>query len=167
MLINYAADVDYPDFDYEKDIPEVIKKVVELEGIELDFEINLTFTDNETIKGVNKEFRGIDSATDVLSFPTIDFESPADMSFMEDELTLINVMNMDTQCVMLGDIMISVERAKEQALEYGHSLRREICFLVAHSTLHLLGYDHMTEEEAKIMEEKQENALKALGINRD
>ena len=166
MIVNITSDTDYPDFDYEKDIPDVINKVMELEGISYDFEINLSFTDNKNIQKINKEFRNIDAPTDVLSFPTIEYDSPSDFSFLDDEINLISVKNMDTGFIMLGDILISLEKAKEQALNYGHNLRREVCFLVAHSTLHLLGYDHMTEKESKVMEEKQNKALSLLNINR-
>jgi len=107
--------------------------------------VSITFTDNESIRELNREYRDIDRATDVLSFP------------MDDE----------GDDVVLGDIVISLERAKEQAIEYGHSLEREISFLCVHSTLHLLGYDHETgEEDEKEMFMKQEEILKILGQNR-
>ena len=120
-------------------------------------------TDNEEIKRVNAEFRSINAPTDVLSFPMIPFETPADYSVVEDQ---DEYFDLDTDELLLGDVMISVDRVFSQAEEYGHSTEREFSFLFAHSMLHLLGYDHMEPEEAAVMEAKQAQALKALGINR-
>ena len=111
----------------------------------------------------NTEFRGIERATDVLSFPMLPFETPADYSVAEDDESCFDL---DSGELLLGDIMISAERAAAQAEEYGHSVKREFCFLVAHSMLHLLGYDHMTPEEAADMEARQAKALEELGITR-
>ena len=120
-------------------------------------------TDNEEIKRVNAEFRSINAPTDVLSFPMIPFETPADYSVVEDQ---DEYFDLDTDELLLGDVMISVDRVFSQAEEYGHSTEREFSFLFAHSMLHLLGYDHMEPEEAAVMEAKQAQALKVLGINR-
>ncbi len=133
-------------------IEDVIKAALEYEKIKNDCEISVTIVDNEQIHQLNKQFRNIDRATDVLSFPLIDFQ--------KEQLPPDNVK------VYLGDIVISIERAAEQAIEYGHSLQREIGFLTAHSMLHLLGYDHMLPEEEKIMFKKQEEILKSLGLKR-
>ncbi|MDO4617027.1 MAG: rRNA maturation RNase YbeY [Lachnospiraceae bacterium] len=152
------------DFDCEKTAEEVINRVLDDEGCPYESEVSLTFVDNEEIHRLNKEFRQIDRPTDVLSFPMIDFAAPADYAPLEAEDA--EGFNPETGELMLGDIVISVERAKEQAAEYGHDLRREISFLIAHSMLHLLGYDHMEPEEAAVMEAKQEAALTALGITR-
>ncbi len=111
------------------------------------FEVELTLCGDEEIHGINKEFRGIDRPTDVLSFPMMEFSMPQIY-------------------VSLGNIVLSVETARRQAEEYGHSLKRELCFLCAHSALHLLGYDHETEEERQEMEAKQREILDALGIKR-
>ena len=110
--------------------------------------------DNEEIHQINKQFRGIDRPTDVLSFPQLTFE--------EGEIMDRN----EKGEVVLGDIIISLERAREQAEEYGHSLKREIAFLTAHSMLHLLGYDHMEPEEEKEMFAKQKEILELAGIPR-
>jgi probable rRNA maturation factor len=134
-----------------------------MEECPYDAQVNLVLTDNEEIKRVNTEFRDIQAPTDVLSFPMIDFETPADYSILEED---DSCFDLDTDELLLGDIMISAEKVIAQANEYGHSVKREFCFLVAHSMLHLLGYDHMTPEEAKIMEGKQAQALDALGITR-
>ena len=126
--------------------------------------INLLLTDNEGIHAYNKEYRDIDKETDVLSFPNVDYETAGDFSAAEKSKA--ECFDLDSGELMLGDIIISVDKVKEQALEYGHSELREFAFLVAHSMFHLCGYDHMTEEEAAIMEHKQEEVLSALGIAR-
>ena len=112
---------------------------------------------------MNTEFREIHAPTDVLSFPMIPFETPADYAIVEEDQSYFDL---DTDELLLGDIMISVDKVFAQAEEYGHSVTREFCFLVAHSMLHLLGYDHMTPEEAVVMENKQRTALDELGITR-
>lgn len=149
--------------DCENLAKEVAQKVLELEGCPYDAQVTLVLTDNEEIKRVNTEFRGIEAPTDVLSFPMIPFEAPADFALVEEDESYFDL---DTDELLLGDIMISAERAAAQASEYGHSVQREFCFLVAHSMLHLLGYDHMEPEEASVMEAKQAKALEDLGITR-
>lgn len=141
--------------DYKLD-KELIKTVVsaslEYEGIKNDCEVSFTLTDNDTIHALNKKHRNIDRATDVLSFPLIDFENE-------------NIEDIKGT-IYLGDIIISIERALAQAEEYGHSPERELGFLTAHSMLHLLGYDHMTDAEEKVMFFKQEEILKSVGLTR-
>jgi probable rRNA maturation factor len=128
--------------------------VLKMEGFEGAAEISVTFVDNEQIRELNAEYRNKDSATDVLSFP-----------LGEDA---VYDTNMETGALLLGDIIISVPRAIEQAEMYGHSLRREIGFLTVHSMLHLLGYDHENEGiEAVRMREKEEQVLNKLGLKRD
>ena len=144
----------------------VALKVLETEGCEYDTEIGLTITDDEGIHELNREFRGIDSPTDVLSFPNISFEREGDFSVVESEQKP-DLIDPESGRLMLGDIVINEKRVREQAVEYGHSEKREFAFLVAHSMLHLCGYDHMEEEEAKVMEGKQEEVLNSLGITRD
>ncbi|MDL2286997.1 rRNA maturation RNase YbeY [Eubacteriales bacterium OttesenSCG-928-G02] len=132
----------------EDAIKSVIKAAVADEYPEHMFEVNLTICDDAYIKEINKQYRGKNTATDVLSFPMLDFDTP------------------DIQ-VLLGDIIISVEKAIQQADEYGHTLHRELCFLAVHSALHLLGYDHeATEEDRLYMEEKQEYILNIYDIKR-
>lgn len=124
-----------------------------------DVEISLTFTDNEAIRELNLESRGKDSATDVLSFPMLEQDDDGTLIIYDEDVV--------DGYVLLGDIVISSERAVAQAEEYGHSLVREMCFLAVHSVLHLLGYDHeRSEEEEKIQFEKQEQILTNLGITR-
>lgn len=141
----------------------VAEKVLDMEECPYETQINLILTDNQEIQRVNREFRNINAPTDVLSFPMIPFGTPGDYEILEEE---DSYFDLDTGELILGDIMISIPRMESQAREYGHSQIREFCFLVAHSILHLLGYDHMTPEEAKIMEEKQSKALEELGISR-
>lgn len=125
-----------------------------LEHFEEDAQVSITVTDNEEIQILNLEHRAIDAPTDVLSFPL------GEGGVFDRDL--------DTGEVLLGDIVLSVEKAKEQAEEYGHSLERELAFLTVHSMLHLLGYDHEQGEEARqVMRRKEEAVLARLGLTRD
>ena len=153
------------DFDYEEVIEAVINKTLETENCPYETEVNVLLTGNGEIHTANKEFRGIDRPTDVLSFPMVDYEFPSDFSFVNKNPE--SYLNPETDELLLGDIMISVDKVYEQANEYGHSRKREFAFLIAHSMLHLLGYDHVDEAERKVMEEKQEAILNALGITRN
>lgn len=130
-----------------------------------DYSLNVTFTDDKEIREINKEYRDMDKSTDVLSFPAIDFEVPGDFSFIAEDDA--DYFDMDTDELILGDIMISLEHAHAQAEEYGHSFRREIAFLITHSLLHLSGFDHMTDEERTEMEALQDEILNTLGITRE
>lgn len=131
-------------------IRNAIKATLEFEDFYGECEVSVTFTDNEGIRVLNKDYRGIDSATDVLSFPLNDFSSD---EFEEDEE------------IALGDIVLSLEKAREQAYTYGHSFEREVAFLCVHSTLHLLGYDHETgEEDENDMRYRQREIMKLLGL---
>ena len=166
MTLNFEAEVNVPfDFDVEALAGEVINFTLEHEDFPYEPEVNLTLVDNEGIHAINKEFREIDRPTDVLSFPQVEYESPADFSWAEEHE--MDCFDPDTGELFLGDIVISLDKVKEQAEKYNHSVRREFAFLVAHSMLHLLGYDHMTPEEAKDMESRQSAALEHLGITRD
>ena len=156
-----------PEFDLKKTAEKVVKFVLSKENCKVSCEVCLTISSEEEIRAVNKEYREIDKATDVLSFPGYDFESPAGFDEAEGQPDFAMNINPDTGNFLLGDIMICANRVISQAKEYGHSELREFAFLVAHSTLHLIGYDHMTKKEAKIMEDKQEAYLSGLGITRD
>ena len=162
MQIDYETDREIG-IEYEELAEKVVQKVLNMEGCPYDAQVNLVLTDNEEIQRVNTEFREIAAPTDVLSFPMIPFETPADYAIVEEDESYFDL---DTDELLLGDIMISVDKVFAQAEEYGHSVTREFCFLVAHSMLHLLGYDHMTPEEAVVMENKQRTALDELGITR-
>ena len=153
------------DFDYEEVIEAVINKTLETENCPYETEVNVLLTGNNEIHEVNKEYREIDRPTDVLSFPMVDYEQPSDFSSVEKNPE--SYLNPETDELLLGDIMISVDKVYEQADEYGHSRKREFAFLIAHSMLHLLGYDHIDEAERKVMEVKQEAILDALGITRN
>ena len=132
-------------------IKSVINECLDYEGYSDDYEVSLSFVTNDEIRTLNRDYRGIDKVTDVLSFPLLT-DDEFDVEYEEQSL---------------GDIVISIERANEQAKEYNHSFEREICFLVCHSMFHLLGYDHMEEEEAKEMHSKEEEVLNKLSITRD
>lgn len=162
LQIDYETDREIG-IEYEELAKKVVQKVLDMEGCPYDAQVNLVLTDNEEIQRVNTEFREIPAPTDVLSFPMIPFETPADYTIVEEDESYFDL---DTDELLLGDIMISVDKVFAQAEEYGHSVTREFCFLVAHSMLHLLGYDHMTPEEAVVMENKQRTALDELGITR-
>lgn len=136
-------------------INRVVKATLENENFEKDAEVSVSFVDNETIHKLNLEYRGKDKPTDVLSFPMTDGDEKN------------GDIDLSTGAVMLGDIIISAEKAMEQANEYGHGIEREICFLAVHSTLHLLGYDHETsEDDEKYMNQTQEAILQKIGLTR-
>lgn len=164
FYVENETDVVFP-FDAEKLVEEVANAVLDAEECPYESEINVLITDNEGIRVFNREYRDIDRETDVLSFPNLDFETPADFSVAEEYEA--DCFQPDTGELILGDIILSTDRIYEQAQAFGHSVKREFAFLVAHSMLHLCGYDHMTEEEAKVMEAKQHEILEKLGITRD
>ncbi len=124
-----------------------------------DVEISVMFTDNEEIRALNKLHRNIDRETDVLSFPLFEYDEEG--YIIEEELEV----NPDGD-MLLGDIVISLEKAAEQAEEYGHSMDREVGFLTVHSMLHLFGYDHMTPDEEEEMFTYQKEILNAMGLKR-
>ncbi|WDV44523.1 rRNA maturation RNase YbeY [Clostridiaceae bacterium M8S5] len=130
-----------------EDIKKVVSECLMLERGNTDYEVSVSFVDNEEIKTLNKMYRNKDSYTDVLSFPIED-----DSIFIEGQES------------MLGDIVISVEKGIAQAKELGHSIKRELMYLTAHSMFHLLGYDHMTETEKEIMRQKEKDVMKNLKI---
>lgn len=152
------------DFDAEALAKEVVEFALDHEDFPYEAEVNLTLTDNESIHEINKMYREIDRPTDVLSFPMLSYEVAGDFSHLEEDYG--DNFNPDTGEIMLGDIVISVDKVKEQAESYGHSEKREYAFLILHSMLHLFGYDHITPEEAEIMEEKQNEILTKMNILR-
>ncbi|MBQ2696461.1 MAG: rRNA maturation RNase YbeY [Clostridia bacterium] len=156
LVLNEAAE------QLEESVREMVKRCVEqtllMEEFPFDAEISFSITDNEEIRQLNRENRGIDRVTDVLSFPMLD---------TEDGVLIVEDSDILDNCVFLGDIVISLPKAIEQAEAYGHSLLRELGFLTVHSVLHLLGYDHeLGEEEEKEMFQKQEQVLSALSLTR-
>ncbi len=141
----------------------VISAVLDQEGCPYEAEVSLSLVDEEEIQEINRNFRNTDRVTDVLSFPMQDFEQPAVYDFLEESA---DAFHPESGELLLGDIMICVPRMRIQAREYGHGEKREFAFLVAHSVLHLLGYDHMTEAERKAMEARQRLVLNDLQITR-
>ncbi|PYG88557.1 putative rRNA maturation factor [Ruminiclostridium sufflavum DSM 19573] len=141
----------------------IIKKVIDLcmkaEKLHKDYEVSVLIVDDEEIRLINKEHRNIDKSTDVLSFPMAEFLNGELISDAGD-------YDIEFDVLMLGDIIISAETAKRQAMEYEHSFEREMAFLTAHSCFHLLGYDHMEEAEEKVMLVKQEAVLEEIGLTR-
>ena len=164
FYVENETTVTFP-FDVEEIVEKVCVAVLDAENCPYEAQINVVITDNTGIKEMNLAARGIDRETDVLSFPNVDFATEG--IFAIDEDAEADYFDPDSGELMLGDIMISADKVFEQAKEYGHSPKREFAFLVAHSMFHLCGYDHMEEDEAKVMEQKQEAVLKALGITRD
>lgn len=161
--IEYEA-TEQLDFDYEALEKRVVEACIDYVDCPYEAEVNIMFTDDEQIQQINMEFREIDRPTDVLSFPLIEYKTPGDFEGLEDNVA--ESFHPETGELLLGDIVISVDRAKFQAKEFGHSLEREVAFLTAHSMFHLFGYDHMEENDRIIMEEKQNNVLEKLQILR-
>lgn len=151
IISNYPEELSFPT-EIEENVRAAAEKVGELYGVE-NGEVSVTLTNNDYIHQLNRKYRQIDRPTDVLSFALNESEEP-DIENGPD----INV---------LGDIILSVERAEEQAADYGHSLRREIAFLTVHGMLHLLGYDHMEEADRLEMEKEQRYVMEQLGISRN
>ena len=141
-------------------IRKAVRETLQMQDVMLPCEISVLLTDDAGIREINREQRGKDGATDVLSFPMFELaagEKP-DRAWAEP----------DTGLVMLGDMVLSLERVREQAKEYGHSRMRELCYLTVHSVLHLLGYDHLDEGIQKAqMRREEELVLSALGITRE
>jgi probable rRNA maturation factor len=142
----------------------VIEAVLKSEGCPFDATVNLLITDNEGIREYNRQYREIDKETDVLSFPNLDFDAPGDFGKVTENKA--DYFDPDSGELILGDVIVSADKVIEQAENYGHDQKREFAFLVAHSMLHLCGYDHMADDERVVMEEKQEAVLQGLGITR-
>ena len=153
VLIDNRSDFDLTE-EYRKLFNDVVAESLSYEEFDTKSEISISIVDNNEIQEIIRQYREIDAPTDVLSFPLLTFE--------EGEQADVN----ENDEILLGDIIISIDKAREQAQEYGHGLRRELAFLTAHSMLHLLGYDHIDEQEQKDMFERQERILENLGIRR-
>ena len=161
--LEYESDVF--DFDYVDIIKKAIDASIEYAKCPYECEVNVLITSNEQIHMINKENRNIDRPTDVLSFPMLEYKNAGEF----DEEYIENCgdnFNPDTGELMLGDIVLSVDKIREQAKEYGHSEIRELAFLVVHSMLHLFGYDHMVDDERKIMEDRQKEIMNIINILR-
>ena len=152
--VNYNAISELPN--EEKLIKEVVSRVLEEEKVLPEVDVYITLTNNEEIHKINKEYRDVDRPTDVLSLPMYERDEIAGLkNDTDDEIEKI-----------LGDIIVSIEKVREQAEEYGHSFERELAYLVTHGMLHLLGYDHMIEEEKAVMRKREEEILETLNITR-
>lgn len=143
---------------------QVIERTLDYMKCPYEVYVGLLITDNEEIHRLNLEHRGIDRPTDVLSFPMVDFEIPGEFEWLEEDGD--DCFDPESGELVLGDIVLSSDKVLEQAGAYGHSVTREYAFLITHSMLHLFGYDHMTEEEARRMEQLQEEILETLHILR-
>ncbi|MGE5677990.1 MAG: rRNA maturation RNase YbeY [Pseudomonadota bacterium] len=141
-------------------VSQVVGKVLQYEGCEEDYEVSISFVGNEEIRSLNLEYRGIDKATDVLSFPMLEFSEDELEEEEDPEAEYID------EEIALGDIVISMEKVLEQSEEYGHSFNRELAFLLVHGMLHLLGYDHEEEASEGEMFEKQESILKEMNLTK-
>ncbi len=150
---------------YEVIVEDIVNASIDYIKCPYECEVNVFFTDNDGIKEINNLHRGIDAPTDVLSFPMCEFSNVGDFDNLEDNP--IDYFNQDTGELILGDIILNIDRIVSQAKEYGHTKRREAAFLIAHSMLHLFGYDHIDDEERIIMEKKQEEILTKKGYTRD
>ena len=164
MTYNFDTEVE-TDLDF--DCVDVYKKVVD--AVLLDSKcpyeatVDLLITDNESIREINKENRGIDEATDVLSFPMNEFTAPGDFSDINENSASFD---QDTGELILGCIVLSIDRIRSQAADFGHSKKREFAFLIAHSMLHLIGYDHINDNDRVLMESRQRQVMKMVGILR-
>lgn len=146
-------------------ICDIIDYALKEEKVLIPYEVSLIFVDNENIREINEEMRGIDAATDVLSFPMLNYENKK--VFKDCYLNYkFSPIDLDEGNLVLGDIVLSLERAKEQSVEFNHSFEREVCYLIIHSILHLLGYDHMEEEDKIIMRKREEEILSKFKISR-
>ena len=164
FFLEKETEVDF-EFDYETLAKEVVEFSLEHELFPYEAEVNVILTDNPSIAAINEEYRDLAKPTDVLSFPMLDYEHPADFSVVED-MSAEDCFDPDSGELILGDIIISVEKVIEQSEAYGHSRERELGFLVAHSMLHLFGFDHMEADEREDMEKRQEEILNQLGLYR-
>ncbi len=162
LIDNRQKLLDIKDVD-ENFINDVVKTVMDFESCETNYELSISLVDNDEIKVLNKKYRGKDNATDVLSFPMIDFNKKEEKVSLGNQIKMFN--NVETE-IPLGDIVISVRKAHEQSHEYGHSFQREFAFLIIHGMLHLLGYDHEEKEDESVMLRKQNMILEALNIVR-
>jgi len=147
-------------------LTEVIEFVLKEEEVRIKCEVSLLFVDNEEIKEINNDTRGINRETDVLSFPMLEYEHKKVFKEMYKDYKF-SPADFDGEELVLGDIVLSLEKALEQSEEFNHSYEREASYLVVHSVLHLLGYDHMEEDEKKVMRSREEEILNKLSITRE
>ena len=154
----------------DEKLVDLLKNVIEFalkeEEVDVNCEVSLLFVDNDEIREINNETRGIDRTTDVLSFPMLDYEDKKVFKEMYKNYEF-SQSDFDGEELVLGDVVLSLERALEQSKEFNHSFEREASYLVVHSILHLLGYDHMEEDDKVIMRKREEEILNKLNITRE
>ena len=160
-LFDTEVDIDWK-FDYLRLYELAVDTVTEEEGCTYEVSVSLLMTDDEGIRQINKDQRGIDAPTDVLSFPMLEYSHPSDFSDAESDM-----QNFDPETgeLLLGDIVLSIDHIISQAAAYGHDVQREFTFLIVHSMLHLCGYDHMDDNDRKIMEERQKIVMDILSAD--
>ncbi|MDO5539878.1 MAG: rRNA maturation RNase YbeY [Eubacteriales bacterium] len=165
MMVYLEREVEWDTpFDCRKVAEQVVEAVLDYEECPYEAEVCIMLTNDAEIHSINMQQRGIDRATDVLSFPMVAYPVPGKFDFLEEEE---DCFHPETGELLLGDIVISIDHVENQAKEYGHSVLREYAFLIVHSMFHLLGYDHMTQADAAVMEEKQRGVMEILKISRD
>jgi len=165
MTITIERESDIPLPFSEQEVAEaVISETLDYEDCPYEVQVNIILTTNDEIQQINLEQRGVDAPTDVLSFPMIEYAYPSDFTVLEADG--MSCFEPDTGELILGDIVISVDKVLEQAEKYNHDVKREYAFLIAHSMLHHFGYDHMDEVERENMELRQDEILNRLGITR-
>ena len=162
-MIEFIFEDEQEKLEFTEEMETVIQRAVSttmevLECDETDCEVSILITDNEGIQNINRGTRDIDAPTDVLSFPILEFD--------DDGVMIEESGDYDGDLLLLGDIVISLEKAAEQAEEYGHSLMRELGFLAAHSTLHLMGFDHQGEEDTPVMRAHEKAVMEKMGLKR-
>ena len=163
IFIENELETDIPE-DYKIIVEDIVEASIEYLECPYECEVNIIFTDNDGIREINNLHRGIDAPTDVLSFPMCQFGSTIDYDSLD--ASPLEYFNQDTGELMLGDIILNIDRINSQAEEYGHSFKRELSYMVVHSFYHLMGYDHMEEDEKKVMRQKEEFILDKLQILR-
>ncbi|WP_459480399.1 rRNA maturation RNase YbeY [Clostridium saccharoperbutylacetonicum] len=165
IYVDNRQDILYVKEEFVDKLKNVIEFALEEEQVNIQCEVSLVFVDNSEIKEINKDTRGIDKETDVLSFPMLEYENKKVFKEMYLDYKFLP-SDFDGEELVLGDIVLSLEKAMEQSKEYNHSYEREAAYLVVHSVLHLLGYDHMEDEDKKIMRNREEEILNKLDITR-
>ena len=162
----YVEDQGEYDFSFsvKEQLDRLVSHVTEYVGCPYEPEVSVTLVTKEEIHRLNQEFRQVDRPTDVLSFPMMEYDKPADFDGMAFQSSLTT--NPESGEMVLGDIVLCSQVVCEQAEEYGHSIWREFSFLVVHSLLHLFGYDHIEERERRVMEEEQKHIMEQLQIRR-
>lgn len=164
MIYNFESEIEIKfDFDYIEVYKKICDTVMDYFSCPYDCEISLLLVDNDIIKDINFQTRNIDSPTDVLSFPNVEYNVPGDLNDLDENG---DYFEPDTGELILGDIILSQDRVLSQAEEYGHSVLREYAFLITHSMLHLFGFDHIEDDDRILMEEKQRDIMNILGIFR-